>query len=297
MEISETVAQQSLISFVDAIIEGFEKEYLRDPTEADVRRLLTMHERRGFPGMLGSIDCMHWQWKNCPVSLAGQYKGKEKKPTVVLEAWASQDLWIWHCNFGAAGSNNDLNILDQSPVFQSIMQGSAPKIQFTLNGRQYYMSYLLADGIYPEWAAFVKTIEKSQRRDTKLFAAKQEGRRKDVERAFGVLQSRWHILSIPCRLWRVVDMNRIMKACIILHNMIIEDKASVDHDEEQFWNDPNNHNQGFMPSFEVSRPINNRPRSLASLITTISQIQSQGIHNQLQHDLVQHIWRLHGTDE
>ena len=49
-----------------------------------------MNEERGWPGMLGSIDCMHWRWKNCPVASAGQYTGHKRKPTIVLEAVA---LW------------------------------------------------------------------------------------------------------------------------------------------------------------------------------------------------------------
>jgi hypothetical protein len=39
---------------------------------------------------------MHWAWKNFPLGFAGQYKGKEKKPTMVLEAVASKNLQIWH---------------------------------------------------------------------------------------------------------------------------------------------------------------------------------------------------------
>jgi len=111
------------------------EEYLRSPNEADIENLLSVNAKRGFIAMIGSIDCMHWRWKNCPAALAGQYKGKEKKPTVVLEAWADQSLWIWHCNFGSPGSLNDINILDQSPVFDKILKVEAPKIQFNVDDK------------------------------------------------------------------------------------------------------------------------------------------------------------------
>ena len=35
--------------------------YLRTPIVADITRLLRMANQRGFPGMIGSIDCMHWE--------------------------------------------------------------------------------------------------------------------------------------------------------------------------------------------------------------------------------------------
>jgi hypothetical protein len=65
-------------------------------------------------------------------------------------AIASYDLWIWHAFFGAAGSNNDINMLDQSPLFIEQLQGKAPEVQYIVNGSQYNMGYYLADGIYPE---------------------------------------------------------------------------------------------------------------------------------------------------
>jgi hypothetical protein len=32
----------------------------------ETTRLLSINEGRGFLGMIGSIDWMHWEWKNCP---------------------------------------------------------------------------------------------------------------------------------------------------------------------------------------------------------------------------------------
>jgi len=85
----------------------------------------------------------------------------------------------------------------------------------------------LADGIYPEWAAFVKSINSPQLQKHKVYAAEQEGARKDVERAFGVLQARFNIVRRPTRSWSIRIIRQIMKACVILHNMIVEDEGEM----------------------------------------------------------------------
>jgi hypothetical protein len=59
LRIGKTTVIESLRAFVKAIVEVFGDWYLRAQNEADVCRLLSIGEQRGFPRMLGSIDCMH----------------------------------------------------------------------------------------------------------------------------------------------------------------------------------------------------------------------------------------------
>jgi len=89
------------------------------------------------------------------------------------------------------------------------------------------MTYYLADGIYPSYPTFVKSIRLPQSEPDKLFAKHQEGCRKDIERAFGVLQARFKIIREPARLWDIADLGIIMRSCIILHNMIVEDERDT----------------------------------------------------------------------
>jgi hypothetical protein len=39
---------------------------LRCPTMEDLQRILKENATRGFPGMIGSLDCMNWKWESCP---------------------------------------------------------------------------------------------------------------------------------------------------------------------------------------------------------------------------------------
>ncbi|EFH44638.1 hypothetical protein ARALYDRAFT_493563, partial [Arabidopsis lyrata subsp. lyrata] len=56
------------------------------------------------------------------------------------------------------------------------------------------MGYYLTDGIYPKWATFIQSITRPQGQKASLFASCQEAVRKDVERAFEVLQARFAII-------------------------------------------------------------------------------------------------------
>ncbi|GJU96590.1 ALP1-like protein isoform X1 [Tanacetum coccineum] len=97
-----------------------------------------------------------------------------------------------------------------------IQRGHSPKVRFTVNGTEYTKGYYLADGIYPEWATIVKSFPCPQDPKRKKFKEMQEAARKDVERAFGVLQSRWAIIRGAARFWHTKTMNDIIYACIIL---------------------------------------------------------------------------------
>ncbi|XP_070666014.1 uncharacterized protein [Malus domestica] len=63
---SESTCLNTLEEFCNTIVQVYKYEYLREQNQEDLNRLLRKAENRGFPGMIGSLDCMHWDWKNCP---------------------------------------------------------------------------------------------------------------------------------------------------------------------------------------------------------------------------------------
>jgi len=174
LRIGESTAIEALKRFCLGVIVAYKEEYQRKPNAADIQSILAENAERGFPGMLGSLDCMHWEWKNCPKALNGHYTGKDGNPTLILEAVATQNVWIWHSFFGLPGSLNDINVLERSHLFQDLSLGNAHACEYTVNGHQYTTGYYLADGIYPEWATLIKTFSSPQDPKIQLFAKMQE---------------------------------------------------------------------------------------------------------------------------
>ncbi|XP_057773379.1 uncharacterized protein LOC131021087 [Salvia miltiorrhiza] len=287
LKVADSTGRLCLKKFCKAVIRAFGAHYLRRPTATDVQRLLRMHEaRHGFPGMLGSLDCMHWAWKNCPKAWHGAYtRGDQGEPTLILEAVASFDLWIWHAFFGVAGSNNDINVLNQSPLFSDVLGGTAAPVVFHANQREYRMGYYLCDGIYPEWRCFVKSPSMATNPKEARFKKMQESARKDVERAFGVLQARWGIIRCPARNWYVEHLKDIMLCCIILHNMIVEHEGEAAAN----WRDDDG-----ASSSGSTESAGQTPVAFEEYVRRDSLLRDRQLHAQLRYDLTEHLWARFG---
>lgn len=172
-----------------------------------------------------------------------------------------------------------------------MLQGLTPSAKFTINNNQYNEhTYYLADGIYPNWATFVKTISNPQSPKQAHYSKMQEAARKDVERAFGVLQARFQILDKPCRLWCSEAMAVIFRACVIMHNMIVEDER----DNYRFNNCYLMEGPGYVP-IELS-PARVLPCTHDMIRSSMRCMYNEQQHIDLRNDLIDHLWTIHGDD-
>nr|GEY74889.1 protein ALP1-like [Tanacetum cinerariifolium] len=114
--------------------------------------------------------------------------------------------------------------VNNSPLFDDLLDDLAHVVPYVVNGVEYRNGYYLADGVYPELASFVKSFTVATDPNHMYFKQRQESARKDVERAFGVLQGCWGLIQQPARAYEVNTLRRIMYVGIIMHNMILEDQ-------------------------------------------------------------------------
>eukprot|EP00918_Siedleckia_nematoides_P059746 GHVU01130243.1.p1 GENE.GHVU01130243.1~~GHVU01130243.1.p1 ORF type:complete len:470 (-),score=54.29 GHVU01130243.1:3559-4968(-) len=221
LQLGESTVSAACRAFCTAVVTLYERDFLRFPTPAEVATLTATNEKLwGLPGMVGSIDCAQLGWKNCPIAWKGQYSGRSGKPTMVLQVLADNDLFIRAADFGTAGSNNDINVLQQSSLLAEFNSPtSCFTHKFVVGGQTYNRAYMLGDGIYPKEPFIVKPFAADTTAAQRHFTSVQESARKDVERTFGVLRQTWGVLSKPCLLWHKEDIVKKVKTCLILHNM------------------------------------------------------------------------------
>ena len=236
-QMSKTLAKDCCIQFDLAIKKIYQKEYLRLPTPTDLKNICKLHKAvHGVDGMFGSLDCMHTLWKNCPVAWQGSFEGKEGKPSIVLEAIADYHLWFWHGAYGGyAGTLNDETILNLSPFLESLVDGSfvraeakSEAVPFEVGTEEFHALFILVDGIYPKYSRFVKGMKEPVTTKEKVYTGWQEAVRKDIERAFGVLQSKFQVLQRPILLKKLKRIANKVASCMILHNMCVSDRVMGD---------------------------------------------------------------------
>jgi hypothetical protein len=116
------------------------------------------------------------------------------------------------------------------------------------------------------------------------FSRALESARKDVERCFGVMQARWNIITQPCRLWNTSVISDVMYACIIIHNMIIEDESGRDL-------------KILTPEVASSSSSGmRRGFTFADLTRETALIEDTDTYYNLRDDLVQYLWEHKGLN-
>ncbi|GJU57898.1 reverse transcriptase zinc-binding domain-containing protein [Tanacetum coccineum] len=127
----------------------------------------------------GSSSMISLEWE-----FAREHQHMLVKVTSILETSREVDEYL-ACIFWVTDANNDINVLDNCPLFEDLLNDIAPIAPFEVNGVGFEKGYYLADKIYAHWATFVKSFTVAQ------------DEKHDVERASGVLQGCWGIIQQP----------------------------------------------------------------------------------------------------
>ena len=86
--------------FAEIVVRVYIERYPRAPNIEDTAMLLAMHEAKGWPGILGSVDCMHSRWKNCVVAWHDQITGHCHDPTIIFEVVTCETCGIGIATLG-----------------------------------------------------------------------------------------------------------------------------------------------------------------------------------------------------
>jgi hypothetical protein len=140
------------------ILAMFRSMYLRKLIWVNIERQLNNNFMKGFPRMFLSLDSMHYMWKHYIMNWQGQFQNKDGYKSIILEVIIDQSLWIMCIFFGLPNGNNDVNLLDQSPLICYLLNRLSHDFNFVVNRTTYLCYYFLTNNIYSPWSCFVQTL-------------------------------------------------------------------------------------------------------------------------------------------
>ena len=64
--------------FIEKFSTAFFDKFVQFPKKDELQKIMSLYNKIGIPGTVGSMDCTHLKWTNCPQHLINGCKGKEK---------------------------------------------------------------------------------------------------------------------------------------------------------------------------------------------------------------------------
>lgn len=188
--------------------------------EETIRVIETFERVKGFPGVIGAVDGSLIQIR-APVRDAASYICRKNYPAIHLQAVCDARCLFTHCYAGYAGSVHDARVFRNSPLARFIQRENE---YFPFN------SHLIGDAAYP-----IHTQVMVPFRDNGHLTARQKNfnfclssTRMAIEKAFGLLKTRFRILLDCLPLTNINKIPEFIIACCVMHNICILQNDDID---------------------------------------------------------------------
>lgn len=123
LQMLEVSVLYSLKGFCREVLSEFGRKYMGEPTETDLKIILTFNASLGFPRCTSSIDRQHLEMNSCLIAWPEKLREKGNTPAVELGAICESKFWILGVNFVEPESLMDMNVLNTLKSLQKIFVG------------------------------------------------------------------------------------------------------------------------------------------------------------------------------
>ena len=196
------------------------------------------YKSMGLPGCVGSVDCVHVGWDQCPVQYKNMYSGKEGYPSVAYEVICTSRKFIQSVSAGHPGARNDKHIVRTDKSVMELLDGNGWLNSHTwetqdCNGRTKVNKgmNLICDGGYHRWPCMMFPIKSGAAGSPLLkWGRNVESIRKDIECVFGSLKKRFYYLKQFNRSRKQSTIDNAFTTCCIIHNLLLENDGWLDED-------------------------------------------------------------------
>ena len=246
--ISEEVIRVFFHDFIDKFVHKYYHDFIKVPEGAALGKCLAEYQALGFPGAVGSMDCVHVRWDMCPFSLTNLCKGKEGYQTIAFNVTVDHNRLIMASSRIFLGTFNDKSIVKFDKYATNLHEKRSftdvTYNLFTDNGEEVerHDPYIIVDGGYLNWPCLMTMFKSSSKPEEIAWSKRMESVRKDVECTFGILKQRFQILKKGIKLHTLQHIENIFYMCCILHNILLVhdglDKQWMDSDSKEFNEDP-----------------------------------------------------------
>lgn len=182
-----------------------------------------------FPNAVGSIDCKHVRI-TCPDHTGSMFHNYKHFFSLVLQGVADAHYKFVTVDVGGFGKQSDGGTFQASDLFDLLQKQKLdlPKPSF-LPGTNVKAPYVfVGDEAYPLLSYLLKPYARDDIGiDEENYNKRLSRMRKSIECAFGIMYSKWRLLSKSIET-RVDNAENIIKCMCLLHNIII-DREGIEH--------------------------------------------------------------------